>query len=70
MRVLIGYYGTKKIKVINKKCDNSGRILLLEINIDDSVFLLISIYNANNELDQVKNLTVLVIFKNIYSFWR
>ena len=70
MRVLIGYYGTKKIKVINKKCDNSGRILLLEINIDDSVFLLISIYNANNELDQVKNLTVLLIFKNIYSFWR
>ena len=70
MRVLIGYYETKKIKVINKKCDNSGRILLLKIDIDDSVFLLIRIYNANNELDQVKNLTVLVIFKNIYSFWR
>ena len=33
--VLIGYYGTKKIEVINKKCENSGRILLLEMNIDD-----------------------------------
>ena len=32
-RVLIDYYGTKKIEVINKKCDNSGRILLLETNI-------------------------------------
>ena len=55
--VLIGYYGTKKIEVIYKKFDNSGRILLLEINIDDSLFVLINIYNANNELDQVKTLT-------------
>ena len=56
-RVLIGHYGTKKIEVIYKKFDNSGRILLLEINIDDSLFVLINIYNANNEPDQVKPLT-------------
>ena len=31
--------------------------MLLEINIDDSLFVLINIYNANNELDQVKTLT-------------
>ena len=54
---LIGYYGTKKIEVINEKCDNSGRILLLEINIYDRLFELKKIYNANNELDQVKALT-------------
>ena len=54
---LIGYYGTKKIELINKKCDNYKRILLLEINIDDRLFVLINIYNANNELDQVKTLT-------------
>ena len=47
----------QKIEVINKKCDYYGRILLLEINIDDSSFVLINIYNANNELDQVKTLT-------------
>ena len=58
-RVLIGYYGTKKIEVINKKCDNYGRILLLEINIDDRLFVPINIYNANNELDQVKTLAEL-----------
>ena len=52
--VLIGYCGTKKIEVINKKCDNSGRIFLLEINTDDSLFVLINICNANNEPDQVK----------------
>ena len=42
-RVLIGYYGTKKIEVINKKYDKHGRILLLEINIDDRLFVLINI---------------------------
>ena len=47
----------QKIEVINKKCDYYGRILLLEINIDDSSFVLINIYNTNNELDQVKTLT-------------
>ena len=41
--VLICYYGTKKIEVINKKCDKYGRILLLEINIDDRLFVLINI---------------------------
>ena len=54
--VLIGYYGTKKIEVINKKYNNSGRILLLEINIDDSLFVLINICNTNNEPDQLKTL--------------
>ena len=49
--VLIGHYGTKKIEVINKKCGNSGRILLLEINTDDNLFVLINICNANNKLD-------------------
>ena len=68
--VLISYYGTKKIEVINKKCDYYRRILLLEINIDDRRFVLINIYNANKELDQVKLsltlakfLTVSMIFK-------
>ena len=42
-RILIGYYGTKKIEVINKKYDEYGQILLLEINIDDRLFALINI---------------------------
>ena len=54
--VLISYYGTKKLEVINEKCHNYGRILLSEINIDDSLFLLINIYKANNESDQLKTL--------------
>ena len=60
--ILVGYYGTIKIKVINqkydinKKYDNYGRILSLEINIDDIIFVHINTYNTNNELDQVKTL--------------
>ena len=55
--VLTGYYGTKKIEAINKNCDYYGRILFLEININNIIFTLINIYNTNNELDQVKTLT-------------
>ena len=44
--VLIGYYGTKKMEVINKKCGNYGRIMLLKINNEDRLFMLINIYNA------------------------
>ena len=48
------------LEIINKKCDNSGRILLLEVNIYDSLFLMaafINIYITNNEPDQLKSLT-------------
>ena len=51
---MVGSYGTKKIEVTNKKRDNSGRILLLEIDIDDNLFVLINIYNKP---DQLKTLT-------------
>ena len=34
---------------VTNTCDNSGQIFLLEINIDDSLFVLINIYNANNQ---------------------
>ena len=56
VRSFTGFYVTKRFKIINKKCGNSGRTSLLEINIDDSLFVLINIYNANNEPGQIKTL--------------
>ena len=50
-------YGTKKLDKINKKCDKSGRIYFLELNTDDSFFVLVNTYNANTEPDQLKTLT-------------
>ena len=55
--VLIGYYETKQLEIINKKFDTSGRILLLEISIDDSHFVMRNIYNANNEPEHLKTLS-------------
>ena len=43
MRSFNGSYGTKNLEIINKKCGNTGRILLLEINIDNSLFSLINV---------------------------
>ena len=57
-----------KIEGINKKCDNSERILSIKINIDDNRFALINIYNANNEPDQVKTLTECV-YPSSHSFF-
>ena len=45
------------MEVINKKYDNYGRILLLEIKTDNRLFVLINIYNANDKLYQLKTLT-------------
>ena len=38
-------------------CNNSGQILFLEINIYDSLFVVINIYKANNEINLLKTLT-------------
>ena len=47
--VVIGFYVSKIIEQTNKVSDKSGRILLVEAKIDDMIFLLINIYNANTE---------------------
>ena len=47
--VAIGFYVSKIIEQTNKVSDKSGRILLVEAKIDDMIFLLINIYNANTE---------------------
>ena len=45
--VAIGFYGSKIIEQIKKISDKSGRILIVEAKIDDTVFVLINIYNSN-----------------------
>ena len=58
--VAIGFYGSKTIEQIKKISDKSGRILLAEAIIDDTVFVLINIYNTNTESEQLKTLSDLV----------
>ena len=55
--VAIGFYGAKKLELLNKCSDKPGRILLLDVKIDDTVFVLVNIYNANTENDQLQTLS-------------
>ena len=52
--------GTKALNILNITRDNLGRILVIEVKIDDSVFELINIYNANTESEQLHTLNDLV----------
>ena len=41
--VAIGFVGTKALNILNIRRDNLRRILVIEVKIDDSVFVLINI---------------------------
>ena len=58
--VAIGFVGTKALNILNIKRDNLGRILVIEVKIDDSVFVLINMYNANTESEQLHTLNDLI----------
>ena len=45
------------MELLNKCSDKAGRILLLDVKIDDTVFVLVNIYNANTENDQLQTLS-------------
>ena len=57
--VAIGFYGAKSFTFINKLQDQNGRILLIEGKFDDDTLLLINLYNANTESEQLITLSEL-----------
>ena len=69
--VLIAFYGNQDIAVKKKLPDKKGRVLVLDVQIDDSVLLLINIYNANTEKEQISVLdelsTIMSSFENIHN---
>ena len=64
---MIGFLGNKKIKYNKTRTDNNGRIIVLEAEIDDEIFLLINLYNPNTEGEQVKTLCELERMLDIFS---
>ena len=58
--VAIGFVGAKALNILNITRDNLGSILVIEVKIDDSVFVHINIYNANTESEQLHTLNDLV----------
>ena len=51
--LLIAIYGNLNICVKNKVNGNDGRALILEATIDGFDYLLINLYNANTEREQL-----------------
>ena len=52
----IGYAGNNKVNVLDKKTDKNGRILILDVMVDETNFVLVNIYNPNTETEQVTTL--------------
>ena len=54
--VLIGFLGNKPFTVVHEFSDKNGRILILDIIFDNCEYLLIKLYNANTEKEQLATL--------------
>ena len=48
-RVLICFMASKKLYIRNKLSGNDGRILILDVDIDDENVIFISLHNSNTE---------------------
>ena len=55
--VAIGFIGNTSFEVSIKKQDESGRILILDVKVSDNDLLLINLYNANKESEQLNTLS-------------
>ena len=51
--VLIAYLGTETFFVNKQEIDKEGCILILDVSINDSEYILINLYNANTEKEQI-----------------
>ena len=60
--VAIGFLGNMNFNVLNKIQDKDGRILILDVQVDDAGFLLINLYNTNKKYEQISVLTTLCKF--------
>ena len=52
--VLSSFFGKNKIRVNSQTADKHGRILILDLSIDGPEDILVNIYNANIESEQLK----------------
>ena len=65
--VTIDFIGNTRFEVSNKNQDESARILILDVKVGDIDFLLINLYNANKESEQLNTLSTLCnLLDNIF----
>ena len=58
MRCSCCFFGSITYTVRKKASDNFGRILIIEVLIDDFEFILVKLYNANTEIDQLTTFSI------------
>ena len=63
--VAFGFVGTKAWNILNIRRHNLGRILVIEVKLDDSIFVLINICNTESELLR----TLKNVMKILGTFW-
>ena len=51
---LLLFFGNLRFSVSKQVADKSGRILILDVSIDEIRYVLANIYNANTEVEQVQ----------------
>ena len=49
--------------------DENGRILILEVRTDDTKYLMVNIYSANTEQDQLKTHQIFILIENFDNFY-
>ena len=54
--LFIAFFGSKSITITKEISDNSGRILVIQVKIDDEIYLLVNLYNSNTEPEQLETL--------------
>ena len=64
--VLIAYFGTEKFTIKKQQTDHRGRIIILDVSINDSEYTLINLYNANTEKEQIEVLRNLFALLKIF----
>ena len=57
--ILICFIGSKKLFIRSKLSVNDGRILILDVDIDDKDLILINLYHPNTKVEQLKTLSKL-----------
>ena len=55
--VAISYYGKKSFELLNKFKEKPGRVLFIEVKIENEVFLLINLYNASTENEKLSTIS-------------
>ena len=57
--VCIGFTKKMDAKFEKNYCDNNGRIIIIDLILDDEKYLLINLYNANTESEQLDTINCL-----------